>query len=648
MGAIVASPSMSEGMAPVDRDATDPDGEAPRAGGAGGRGSAGEIITDGFTHPGILHTRADLERIKASVLSRTYPWYGAFLMFEADARSSLLYTHAPVAAIEARGYQRVRADAHAAYQNAIMWYVTRDSAHAATATRILDDWATTCTSWVCTANIDAYASALHFAAAAEILRYSPGSGWTDAHTGRVEGFLSDVIWPVLEGAYLGHGQNGCSDTPGDGNQGAGDIRGMMAIAIFANDRARFEHTVTAFRGDAGAPNRCVALAKEAGGYVDANGAPGEGGRDQPHPQGGVASYSAMAQMAWCQGIDLWAHGQNRILSAVEWFAKFNMGDDDVPFSNDGTCFNSYAAISSDGRGQWTMAYELAFNHYLNIKGLDMPFSEQLLRERLRPENGATDDPGFGTLLFSTEPDASPPAYDGVYKIINLNSGRALQTVGAAIGEGTGLEQAAWRAANEQQWAFTPLGSDYYRIARAGASEGLVIDSGSGPSRAGARAHLWTLDGGDNKIWKIVTDAEGGVRFVARDSVLMRIPVTHLVWDIADSSTADGGRLQMNAITSSASQRFTISNVLTPPNPGSVTAERTNTQTTIGWAPAPTATAYSVKRSVTSGGPYTTIAGSLVATAYTDVVADGDATYHYVVSAINASGEGPDSAQVVSP
>ncbi|HEX9048119.1 MAG TPA: LamG-like jellyroll fold domain-containing protein, partial [Verrucomicrobiae bacterium] len=56
------------------------------------------------------------------------------------------------------------------------------------------------------------------------------------------------------------------------------------------------------------------------------------------------------------------------------------------------------------------------------------------------------------------------------------------------------------------------------------------------------------------------------------------------------------------------------------------------------------TNYNVKRSLTSGGPYTIIATSAT-TGYTDLMVTNGATYYYVVSALNGNGEGPNSVEV---
>jgi hypothetical protein len=57
--------------------------------------------------------------------------------------------------------------------------------------------------------------------------------------------------------------------------------------------------------------------------------------------------------------------------------------------------------------------------------------------------------------------------------------------------------------------------------------------------------------------------------------------------------------------------------------------------------------YNVKRSTTSGGPYTTIASGVFGPSYTDNTATGSPTYYYVVSAVDGIGEGPNSSQITA-
>ena len=65
---------------------------------------------------------------------------------------------------------------------------------------------------------------------------------------------------------------------------------------------------------------------------------------------------------------------------------------------------------------------------------------------------------------------------------------------------------------------------------------------------------------------------------------------------------------------------------------------------LAWTATPGADTYIVKRSRTSGGPYTTVAIGVTGTSVTDTKLFGATTYYYVVSAVNESGEGPNSAQ----
>jgi len=65
---------------------------------------------------------------------------------------------------------------------------------------------------------------------------------------------------------------------------------------------------------------------------------------------------------------------------------------------------------------------------------------------------------------------------------------------------------------------------------------------------------------------------------------------------------------------------------------------------VTWNAAPGATSYNVKRSPTSGGPYTTIATGVTSTSYQDPTLNSGTSYFYVVSAVNGAGQSGNSAQ----
>lgn len=73
-------------------------------------------------------------------------------------------------------------------------------------------------------------------------------------------------------------------------------------------------------------------------------------------------------------------------------------------------------------------------------------------------------------------------------------------------------------------------------------------------------------------------------------------------------------------------------------PFGVVATAGNGSVALAWQAATSATSYKVKRSLTSGGPYTTIAPGITGTTYSDTTAINGATYYYVVSGVDATGE----------
>ncbi|HLP78828.1 MAG TPA: hypothetical protein VK327_18145, partial [Candidatus Paceibacterota bacterium] len=84
---------------------------------------------------------------------------------------------------------------------------------------------------------------------------------------------------------------------------------------------------------------------------------------------------------------------------------------------------------------------------------------------------------------------------------------------------------------------------------------------------------------------------------------------------------------------------------TPPTaPTGLSGIADNGQATLTWLATSNAVSYKVKRSTINGGPYGLI-GNVTTTNFTDASLINGLTYYYVVSAVNAAGEGSDSVQV---
>jgi hypothetical protein len=84
----------------------------------------------------------------------------------------------------------------------------------------------------------------------------------------------------------------------------------------------------------------------------------------------------------------------------------------------------------------------------------------------------------------------------------------------------------------------------------------------------------------------------------------------------------------------------------PVAPSNVTATVGNALVTLSWTNPPlNPTTWNVKRSTVNNGPYSIIASNLTEASWRDASFTPNVTYYYVVSAVNAFGESPNSAQV---
>jgi fibronectin type 3 domain-containing protein/regulation of enolase protein 1 (concanavalin A-like superfamily) len=82
-----------------------------------------------------------------------------------------------------------------------------------------------------------------------------------------------------------------------------------------------------------------------------------------------------------------------------------------------------------------------------------------------------------------------------------------------------------------------------------------------------------------------------------------------------------------------------------PSPGGLAATAVSfSSINLTWNAVDGASSYTVKRSTTSGGPYTTVASGITATNWLNSGLSASTTYYYVVSAINAGGESANSEQ----
>ncbi|RNG18022.1 alginate lyase family protein, partial [Streptomyces botrytidirepellens] len=359
-----------------------------------------------FTHPGLLHGAADLARMKAAVAAGESPVHDGFSALAASPRSSSAYTVRNTGQITSWGRGPARfmneavADSAAAYQNALMWCVTGDRAHADKARDILDAWSASLTAITGTDGpLGAGLQAFLFVNAAELLRHTGYDGWDTAAVARCEESFLRVWYPAVSGYML----------YANGNWDLTAVQTVLAIGVFCEEPTLFEDALR--YAAAGAGNGSVRHR-----VVTAAGQGQESGRDQGHEQLAVGLLGDAAQVAWNQGVDLWGFDGNRILANVEYAARYNLGDA-VPFSPDLDRTGKYlkTAVSEKARGTLPPIYERAYAHYAGVRGLATPHTQRAVFRGpggARAVEGGNDDlPGWGTLTHAgaTASPAAPTA-----------------------------------------------------------------------------------------------------------------------------------------------------------------------------------------------------------------------------------------------
>ena len=352
-----------------------------------------------FVHPGLLHTTEDLARIRNLVDKRLWPSTGSYEILKADRKSQADYQmQGPfenIARAGEYGFTKTpcEEDFNAAYYNALMWNITKKEEHARKTMEIIRAYAKT------TQKIygpdDPLCAGLQgfiFVNAAELMRYTYpadkfSDGWNVIDTKHVERLLRQVFYPVLDTFVHAHPY-------ANGNWGQSVYKMLMGMAVFLDDEVMFQQALDLF--DHGNDNGALPN------YIAESGQLQESGRDQAHTMLGIGCLSEMAEVAWKQGIDLYASYGNRIMKGMEYLSKYNLGYD-VPFKTwtDKTGrYNNWTTLGESGRGEFRSVFELAYNHYVYRRHLQMPYTKQVLG-LIRPEwQGFTcDNPGFGSLLF---------------------------------------------------------------------------------------------------------------------------------------------------------------------------------------------------------------------------------------------------------
>jgi hypothetical protein len=349
-----------------------------------------------FVHPGLLHSSADLLRMKEMVAKGKEPWKSGYEKLSQSPYSSAQWKpraaeHVERSLLEGAGKNigSLEKDVCAAYQNALVWAITGDEAHARTAVSIINAWSDVFKVFDGTdVELGAGLTVFKMASAAEIMR-STYPKWSQSEIKKCQEMFSRVFYPPIQYfALWAHG-----------NWDLACMKGMMSIAVFNDDHAMFDKAVDFYYNGPGNGSLLHYI-------VNVRGQVQESGRDQPHSMLGIGHLAEMCEIGWNQGLDMYKFADNRLLKGFEYTARYNLGEE-VPFEPYTDISGRFpaSAISTSGRGNLRSIFEQVYNHYaFRVKGVS-PNHYHYTRtaaEKLRPEGAGfnADNAGFGTLFFS--------------------------------------------------------------------------------------------------------------------------------------------------------------------------------------------------------------------------------------------------------
>lgn len=376
---------------------------------AAGNSSAQTASGRTFVHPGLLHTEADFDRMRAKVAAGEQPWLSGWNALLNTGRSHLNNNPRPLQTVVRGGsgsnYAQLYIDVARTYQLALRWKVSGDTAYADKAVAFLNAWSSTLTG--ITGNADRFLAAgiygYQFANAAEIMRTYPG--WAAADLTRFQNMMLNVFYPLSHQFLVQH--NDAEITNYWANWDQCNLAAILAIGVLC-DREDLYNEATSYyltgRGN-GAATQAVPFVHP--GYL---GQWQESSRDQGHCTLGIGLAGAFCEMAWNQGDDFYGYDNNRFLAGAEYVAKSNLADANgnlyytaIPFDTYTNKQGTGQGISPAGLPSIRPVWEMIYNHYVNRRGLAAPFTAQMAqRVRAEGDGGNGDQLGVGTLAFSRD------------------------------------------------------------------------------------------------------------------------------------------------------------------------------------------------------------------------------------------------------
>ncbi|MBP9932268.1 MAG: T9SS type A sorting domain-containing protein [Chitinophagaceae bacterium] len=363
-----------------------------------------------FLHPGAMNGQQDLDLVKAKIAAGEQPWLGAFNQVKTKAKGG---TNALKTINSNNNDANIsKNDAIKTYANALVWYYTDQEVYAQQAIALLNAW-TILEGFNAGSDQDklqaGWIGAL-FGPAAEIMREY--AGWKHEDMEKVQAMFRRAYYPQLK-----------TVSTWNGNVDLTQIDALLNIAVFCEDEAEFNLGIERLRKRNPAYFYMETDAAGSRNYGGSNftgswyspkllieGLTQETCRDNNHhAQYAMASALHAAEVAWNQGVDVYTENTERYTAVMELMATQTLTG-----TMQGTCADN--VTTKDLLDTW----EVGYNHYHNRKGLSLPNTERLLKEKVRSQ-GWSDWNVFHETLTHGEISPFIPPLSYLSSVIDTNA-----------------------------------------------------------------------------------------------------------------------------------------------------------------------------------------------------------------------------------
>lgn len=142
---------------------------------------------------------------------------------------------------------------------------------------------------------------------------------------------------------------------------------------------------------------------------------------------------------------------------------------------------------------------------------------------------------------------SPTTIEGIYRLINPNSGKVLDVYGNRTDDGTVINLYTDTASSNQKWNVTKNSDGTYKLISP--NSGKVLDVTGNATADGTKVQLWTDNGGNNQKWTITKNSDGTYKLIGVGS--------GKALQVTSNGTANGTTVEIRTDDGNVGQKWNL-------------------------------------------------------------------------------------------